>query len=134
MTKIEQKKPIYTKEMQKRGDLPKVGMMVTIQESSDIWGDCAHLVGCPVTVMATFTGLGKDLSGTNIPMVAVSIDNGSSACFRADMCQPIDTRTDEEKAIDDIRVQLKNLGSLLPINFVDIVKNGKIHGVKWVGK
>lgn len=95
-------KPIYTKEMHEAGGRPKSGMKVTIPEHEGIWSDCAHLVGCPVTVMATFTGLGKDLDGTSIQMVAVSSDNGSSACFRADMCKPIDTRTAKEKAIDEI--------------------------------
>lgn len=124
--------PVFTKAMSDAGELPKVGMEVIVSdEYSDVWGDSLHLVGCPVQVMATFDGLGIEL-GKNIPMVSVSNKGGSSACFRADMCMPIDTRTDKEKAFDDLFKIIndtpfdpKEQSALM----LERIVNGKVHGV-----
>jgi hypothetical protein len=43
--------------------------------------------------------------------------------------KPIDNRTDEEKAIEDIQ----KYNTFTTVDFVDAIKSGKIHGVKWVG-
>jgi hypothetical protein len=92
--------PVFTQQMQKSGEFPIEGSKVIIEDKfNDCWDAAKNLVGVPVTVMACFYGLGKD-GGNPIKMVVVSLEDGLCCCFRADYCKPIDTRTNEEKAID----------------------------------
>ena len=112
-------------------ELPPIGSMVIVTNKfDDCWADAIHLTGVPVKVMSVFEGLGFD-DGEGIPiiMVCVSEKHGSSCCFRADMCVPVDTRTDKEKACEAIWKELNDSGK----------KHSRLSAIelaydKWVGK
>ncbi len=111
---------------------PFEGAMVVIDNKFyDCWNDANHLVGIEVKVMGCFDGLAVE-NGEPIKMVAVSDERGSSCCFRADMCKPIDTRTDEEKAIDDHWNKIENANKVMTLE--DRVKLAFRAGAEWAGK
>jgi hypothetical protein len=93
-----------------------IGSTVIVDGGRDRWGDADHLVDVPVQVMAVFDGLGLD-DGKSIRMVAVSDKNGSSCCFRADMCQVVDPRhwlkdLPDADLFDDSVSHIRNNGDL----------------------
>lgn len=109
----------YTQEMYDAGELPRAGMK-------------AMYDGKEVTV------IGFKTNGA----IVFEMQNG----FTNSMCKPtgnhnikpIDTRTDKEKAIDDLsesyEIWNKKHSILVFIEwFIEDIKAGKITGVKWVG-
>ena len=103
-------KPIYTQSMADEGVLPSAGMSFIDTEN---WHD------------ERFCLL---VHGDN----AVYMDNGKYKSAIASECQPIDTRTDTEKAVDDMAVFVGNCES--DFNIINAIKNGKIHGVTFTGE
>ncbi|MGB0938904.1 MAG: hypothetical protein ACPGTQ_15725 [Colwellia sp.] len=115
---IKEEKPVYTKEMYENGDLPSVGM------------EC---IAC------------YEINGKQEERVTIAHINekGHFACIDSygdymiqyvkedsdEHFKPIDTRTDEEKAIDDLA---KCVGDCMSdYGIFQAIKEGKIHGVTW---
>lgn len=74
-----QKTPVYT---------PKVGDTVIIEDVyGDIWDDAIQFIGVESEVMAVFKSIGEDVGGIRFNIIAVSLPNGLSACFRASMAR-----------------------------------------------
>ena len=48
--------------------------------------------------------------------------------------KPIDTRTDEEKAVDSLDNFNLSMTKGWQQDFIGFIKSGEFHGVKWVGK
>ena len=116
---------IYTKEMCDTGELPSVGMECMIWFSSSSYKGTITYMG---------NGVGCYRSKDNDKEYSFSI---VSVKFKA-----IDTRTDEEKVIDDIVDSIDDIednaesrlsvsSSELAINIYKFIKSGKIHGVTW---
>lgn len=111
-------KPVFTQEMADNGELPPVGSKYLDED-----GQICVMTGVTLTLKV----LGEMIEHPRI--------NGLPAlsCCEPGDIKPIDNRTDEEKAID-------NLGDIadgqIPFRgyIIDAIKEGKIHGVKWEGK
>ena len=115
-TRPKAKEMIYTKEMQEAGELPKVGMMVDFRK-------------CDCEVMT-----GEDAVGYFVIMY-----EGEWEVVNTSDITAIDTRTDTEKAIDDladgISASYSDDQSFKEdaINMLNFIKAGKIHGVTFAG-
>ena len=122
LTPIKQdKEMIYTKEMQESGELPKVGMKFLDRNNN----------------LSKCISLSAILNQT-----AWLVTYSYGACFNACLADKsnihhIDTRTDKEKAKDDLfnaMIGVEVLSNLHAIDeLFDLIKAGKIHGVTFTG-
>jgi len=108
-------KPVYTQAMADDGVMPSVGMEVM------------HLSVKKVVML---------LADSNSKYVLKSVNDFYSLALRHDI-KPLDTRTDTEKAIDNILA----LVAATPFKckeqskvILNEIKAGKVHGVTWSGK
>jgi len=114
-------KDVYTQEMKDKGELPSVGM------------ECLILNKCsavPNYNKAVIKYIG-DL------VIYAYVEDGERCDSMINLTfKPIDTRTDTEKAIKDIhRVdQTVHESIRFEYYFLEAIKAGDIHGVKWVGE
>ena len=115
------KEMIYTKEMQEAGELPKVGMKFLDRNNN----------------LSKCISLSAILNQT-----AWLVTYSYGACFNACLADKsnihhIDTRTDKEKAKDDLfnaMIGVEVLSNLHAIDeLFDLIKAGKIHGVTFTG-
>ncbi|MAO21770.1 MAG: hypothetical protein CMJ25_13560 [Phycisphaerae bacterium] len=108
--------PVFTQAMADNGELPPIGSKAI----------CEYCDGEELLIVA------HDLLAEDGAFALVCGDSGYWGA-EARRWKPIDTRTDKEKAIDDLYESgwFNKPGGA---NFIDDVKLGKIHGVKWVGK
>ena len=109
--------PIFTKAMQDAGELPCIGMEVSFDRM------IVTIVGFTLKGMPVF----------EMPNGTVDYFNSNNSY------RPIDTRTDKEKAIDDLiesyRVGVSDSAAKDACSIMmKAIQSGKIHGVKWVGK
>ena len=108
--------PIFTKAMQEAEELPSVGMY------------CNSVIGVGNKKKVLIDFISEIL-------VVVSEGNGAqySLLIEEVAFEPIDTRTDKEKLFEQIndvpRIHIEDANKL-----VDDIIEGKVHGVKWVGK
>ena len=116
LTLIKQdKEMIYTKEMHEAGELPKVGMMVSTEA-----GEYVVLL-------------------INDKEIVFEDEQGFYISINKHKVKPIDTRTDTEKAVDDladgISASYSNSKSFKEDarELLDLIKAGKIHGVTFTG-
>ena len=116
LTPIKQdKEMIYTKEMHEAGELPKVGMMVSTEA-----GEYVVLL-------------------INDKEIVFEDEQGFYISINKHKVKPTDTRTDTEKAIDDltngISASYSNSKSFKEDarEMLDLIKAGKIHGVTFTG-
>jgi hypothetical protein len=121
----------YTKEMQEANIPPEVGMKFICNDDSDS-SRIKEFKGIDVEVIGVCSCRGR---------ITVTFEHKSLGigCGFFDSCwvKPIDTRTDTEKAVDDLKgIYTKWLlqpnGSYSNL-IVEQIKAGKITGVKWVG-
>ena len=114
LTPIKQdKEMIYTKEMHEAGELPKVGMMVSTEA-----GEYVVLL-------------------INDKEIVFEDEQGFYISINKHKVKPIDTRTDTEKAIDDIKKLLISVAEKsFDVTAQVILEKaiaGKIHGVTFTG-
>ena len=117
LTLIKQDKEmnVYTKEMQEAGEPPKVGMMVSTEA-----GEYVVLL-------------------INDKEIVFEDEQGFYISINKHKVKPIGTRTDTEKAIDDLTVGISasysNSKSFKEDarEMLDIIKAGKIHGITFTG-
>jgi len=109
--------PIYTKSMADNGELPLVGMKV----------------GFLNEVRAYTVMLGADEEGD---LIVSPVDGDYWQRAHKSDIKPIDTRTDTEKAIDDLFKLDESICNNIEWhkNFLDAIKAGKIHGVTFNGE
>ena len=112
LEKLESKEMIYTQVMKDKGELVWPEMK---------FSTCA---GEYVAIM------------TNEKSVVFKDEEGHLVAINIESAMPIDQRTDEEKAIDDMndvyKAHIRDVQDYIDILFVDI-KAGKIHGVTFTG-
>ena len=110
---------IYTQEMADKGELPSVGMecMVTdfIYDNKKSFKGVILFVG--IEFIIWFHG------GTEY------CQNKSELKF-----EPIDTKTNKEKAIDDLKEFFNQEKCWTHKSLIQAVIDGNIHGVKWIGE
>ena len=70
----------------------------------------------------------------NNKIVLISIDNGIYSLAHCDDIEPIDSRTDTKKFVDDIATFNKKELAWTHTSLSSAIKAGKIHAVKWVGE
>ena len=124
LTLIKQdKEMIYTKEMQEAGELPKVGMMVGVKFNKSSHADKGKILA--LTKEYVILGIGEEIE---------------QHFYRNSWdILAIDTRTDTEKAVDDladgISASCSDDQSFKEdaINMLNFIKAGKIHGVTFTG-
>lgn len=101
--------PVYTQEMADNGRIIESGMLFA-------------------------TNTGEYIAEyTNKNSICFTDENGFLVTITRGYAKPIDNRTDEDKAIDDLVARFGMQRSAAKVALVDI-KVGKIHGVKWVGE
>jgi hypothetical protein len=118
--------PTYTKSIWEAGILPCVGMscMIYYNETDSRFND---FFDCEIEILAVtgdvFTFI-NPLKGLGALKLELKIIN------------PIDTRTDTEKAIDDLLDECKRSSTHDGVinNVFNAIKAGKIHGVTFTGK
>lgn len=105
--------PVYTQEMADNGELPSVGMAVGFKGSIDC---------CVIAIHNNQLWIDKGEIGTQI--------------INIDQVQPIDQRTDKEKAIDDIYKSINKYNSSQGgcYDLLNDIINGKVHGVTFKGE
>ena len=116
---------VFTQAMADNGELPLVGMECMVVDSSLMNHEYEKCV-------ILFVGIYKVVYTSESCVERFS--NLDEVIFK-----PIDTRTDKEKAIDDMVEHLTNEGVVTQSNFmlelfVEKFIGCKIHGVKWVGE
>lgn len=110
-------KPIFTQSMSDNGEFPQVGMEVEVDGTGVVY----------VIVLP------KDSEGDFI----LTPKNGDKYWQRSNVqfIKPIDTRTDKEKAVDDIRkITMPDKLTEVEWDIVAAIRSGQITGVKWVGE
>ena len=123
-----EKEPVYTQEMFDNGELPPVGCMCEckrIIKNDSFYNSCYILGNSKDGEWLVF----ENYSGN------IQSHNKKDGVFRF---RPTDTRTDEDKAVDDMRFaafERDDFSDVHPIEAaLKAIKEDKIHGVKWVGK
>ena len=111
-------KVIYTQDQCDAGELPPIGLLIQIRTD---YGDDNEF----------YNGI---LLAENKGVIWFDDDKyGGRLHSRNEVTlQPIDTRTDTEKAVDDMAVFVGNCES--DFGIIQAIKAGKIHGVTWSGK
>ena len=119
----------YTKEMHEANIPPEMGMKFICNNNME-------------------SSRNKDFNGKEVEVIGICDCGGRVAItfehkslgigcgvFTPDWVKPIDTRTDTEKAVDDLIVEdIVGLFSRhLRLGAIQAIKAGKITGVKWVG-
>ena len=110
---------IYTQSMHDAGELPKVGMEFMYRDY-----ESQEYVSAKLLI-------------THKKSLVMQVDGWDSAIvisIYSDI-KPLDTRTDEQKAVNDIKqvIRSANFNSITE-EILDEIKAGKIHNVKWVTK
>ena len=103
--------------MSDNGEFPQVGMEVEVDGTGVVY----------VIVLP------KDSEGDFI----LTPKNGDKYWQRSNVqfIKPIDTRTDKEKAVDDIRkITMPDKLTEVEWDIVAAIRSGQITGVKWVGE
>jgi hypothetical protein len=106
-------KPVYTQAMKDKGIHVKAGMMFTTEVDGNY---TAELV--------------------NDKSVCFTDEDGFLIALNIHMAKPIDTRTDTEKAIDDLRKMDESIcnDTEWHKNFIEAIKSGKVHGITFTGE
>lgn len=94
-------KPVYTQEMSDNGELPPVGSLVEVE--MDYTGDNGHDSG-----LFNVEVLGTQVYCDKLNVIVESMID-SRDLIRVNKFKPIDTRTDEEKLIDEVAKLLRNI-------------------------
>lgn len=107
-----QTKPVYTQAMKDNGDMVEAGML-----------------------FATKTGE-YAAEYTNKKSIVFTDEEGFLISLNRGYAKPIDQRTPKEKAIDDLRNADESVCNNINWheNFLQLIIDGKICGVKWVGE
>tara|TARA_R100000951_G_scaffold2179_2_gene3711 strand:- start:4642 stop:5202 length:561 start_codon:yes stop_codon:yes gene_type:complete len=114
--------PVFTQEMADNGELPEVGMEVLARYNFD---------------SKQVTHQGVVLYASKLHVILNTIHCNEWHGLIGDyVIEPIDTRTDKEKAIDDLFNLDESICNDIEWhkNFLQAIKENKIHGVKWVGE
>lgn len=113
--------PIFTKAMQEAGEFPSVGMECMVYN--------AELMN-PEYEKAVI-----DFIGSHIVVYSSESCTERTCNLELVKFKPIDTRTDKEKAIDDLRNADDSVCNDIEWhkNFLQLIIDGKIHGVTWSG-
>ena len=129
LTPKPQPKPVFTQAMADNGELPQVGMefLIKNKNATESWAQ-------PDFHPAKMKAIGDEL----FIIESLPECNGlkeSVGTINDYLFKPIDTRTDKEKAVDDIR-KITQPDKLTEVEWdiVVAIKSGKIHGAKWVGE
>jgi hypothetical protein len=117
-----QPKPVYTQAMCDAGELPNIGMECMVyleEEKAEVKGWFRGVV-CGKFGLLPVIRL-DDLDGTEGYFDVFSIEN----------IKPVDTRSNEEKAFDDLLVHCERSSTHDGVinNILNAIKAGKIHGV-----
>ena len=124
--------PVFTQAMADNGELPVVGMECQGYVLADTGEQTPSRSGW---VEGRFTGKATAPNGGKCFLFTCNM--GDDYVINANShIKPIDTRTDKEKAIDDLdKFQAASLiSNELSESLLSIIMSGKIHGVKWVGE
>lgn len=122
----ESKDMIYTQEMFDNGEVPHIGMMFICKEKtsdsriSDFMGKAVKVVGV------------SNLDGNEVITFHHTTLGIGCGVFGEEWVKPIDTRTDEEKAVDDL-YNNEYFDKEQGPRFLEDIKAGKIHGVSFTG-
>jgi len=107
-------KPVYTQELEDNGSIVEAGMLFA-------------------TEAGEYTA-----EYTNKKSIVFTDEDGFLISINRRYAKPIDTRTDEEKALDDLMDaywdncnKKVSRHSPIVIKFIDAIKAGKIHNVTW---
>jgi len=114
-------KPVFTQAMKEAGEMPSVGMECSVYEiNQDETHDKAIIkyISKSTCVYEVKTG---DLKG-EYSQYPVSLK-----------FKPIDIRTDREKALDGLRWNGEGLTAKACVLALDLIMNGKVHGVTFTG-
>ena len=136
--KGESVKPVYTNQMRDDDVLPEIGLNCLLSESRNGHdGYSAFVAGNNAGEQVYITAHFETRTGLKMAAYFSNNENkrfGGVACAIA--FAPIDTRTDKEKAIDDLFKLDESICNNINWheNFLDKIIEGKVHGVKWVGK
>ena len=110
--------PVFTKAMSDAGELPRVGMECMVYNAElmnpEYEQAAIDFVGCHVIVYSSESCTERTCA---IELVKF---------------KPIDTRTDKEKALDDLSKMVGDCES--DYGILQAIIDGKIHGVTWSGK
>jgi hypothetical protein len=121
--------PVFTQAMADAGERPPIGSHARLKVSCPGYVTKSPLAGEVVFIGAHFkTNVGKLLCSYINP------EESEGGIAVAGAFEVIDTRTDEEKAIDcldDFNLSMCNGWQEDVIGFI---KSGEFHGVKWVGE
>jgi hypothetical protein len=134
------KEAVYTREMFDNGEAPKIGMMFICKEKtfnsriSDFLNKVVEVIGVSI------------LNGDEVITFSHEIMGIGCGRFGEEWVKPIDTRTDSEKAINDIDLSITDTNNSLTgtyklernfstesIALLQKIKAGEIHGVSFTG-
>lgn len=125
----------HTKPIDIRTDKEKTVVEVTSKESGKRYWDGKEPLENGMFVRVNKKELefiGKNSNGSYVCLVEGTFDDYKA--FHFENLKPIDTRTNKEKCQDDFSDWLDDDNTKPRTEFVDAVKSGKFHNVKWVGK
>lgn len=119
--------PVYTQEMADNGELPCTGSLCQGYILAD-----TVTQGVPLNQWIDGVYLKAATSANGGRCFLFKGDNNTDYVINAaSYIRPIDTRTDEQKAIDDVNnILLENEADYTSV-IVEAIKAGRIHGVTW---